>query len=225
MIIGINEGHTLSGKGTGSQGVVKETDKNRPVGKRLKEMLIEKGHIIVNCTVDYSNNDLVDVVNKANNQKLDLFLSIHLNCYDDISANGVETFSSSKQSKGYPYSIKIQEELVKRINWTNRGAKQSMFYVLKNTNAPAVLVELGFCSNKSDMDKFNVEEICKALFKGITGIEYVPNVIIEDKPNINGKTLYYRVICGSYTNKQNAINKQNELKQKGENSFLEAFYK
>ena len=57
MIIGIDMGHTLTGKGTGAVGVVKETDKNREAGKRLISMLTAKGHTVVNCTVDNSSND------------------------------------------------------------------------------------------------------------------------------------------------------------------------
>ena len=61
MIIGIDMGHTLTGKGTGAVGVVKETDKNREAGKRLISMLTAKGHTVVNWSVDKSNNDLSSV--------------------------------------------------------------------------------------------------------------------------------------------------------------------
>ena len=60
MIIGIDMGHTLSGAGTGANGFVSETQKNREVGNRLIAMLREKGHTVINCTVDTSSNDLYD---------------------------------------------------------------------------------------------------------------------------------------------------------------------
>lgn len=176
MIIGINEGHTLSGVGTGAVGIVKETDKNREIGKRLIIMLKENGHSVVDCTVDSSNNDLADACNIANKQHLDLFLSLHLNAYINSSANGVETYSLATTGKASEFSEKIQNELVTNISWSNRGCKTANFYVLKNTVAPAVLVELGFCTNKNDMDKWNTENICKALFKAITGNKYSNDV-------------------------------------------------
>lgn len=174
MIIGIDMGHTLSGLGTGAIGVVKETDKNREVGKRLIQMLQEKGHNVINCTVDKSSNDLADRVTKANKQKLDLFISLHLNCYSSVSAKGVETYSYAKSGKGNDVAKRIQKELVSTIGWKDRGKKEANFYVLRKTNASAVLVELGFCSSPQDMSLWNTEKIARALFKGITGVTYVP---------------------------------------------------
>lgn len=75
MIIGLDMGHTLSGAGTGARGYVEETVKNREAGNRLMAMLREKGHTVINCTVDKSSNDLADRVYKANAQRLDLYVS------------------------------------------------------------------------------------------------------------------------------------------------------
>ena len=169
MIIGIDMGHTLTGKGTGAVGVVKETDKNREAGKRLISMLTAKGHTVVNCTVDKSSNDLSDRVKLANKQPLDLFVSLHLNAG---GGQGVETYVYSTSSKAYSYAKSIQEELVKNVEWRNRGVKTASFYVIKNTNAPALLVELGFCDSQVDMNKWNTEKIALSLFKGITGVNY-----------------------------------------------------
>lgn len=176
MIIGVDKGHPVTGVGTGAVGYVKETDKNREIGNRFIAMLKEKGHTVVDCTVDKSNNDLADRVAKANRQYLDVFISLHLNSYSEEKANGVETFSLATAGTGDRYAKAIQSELLKSINWANRGKKEANFYVLRNTNAPAVLVELGFVTNKSDMDKWDNEKIARALFKGITGQEYVSNI-------------------------------------------------
>lgn len=206
MICGINDGHCLTGKGTGAVSVVKETDMNRKIGKRLREMLKEEGHGVIDCTVDNSNNDLADIVAKANKQHLDLFISLHLNCFSDVSAIGVETFSYAKTGNGHTYATKIQQELVNSIGWKNRGKKEADFYVLKNTNASAVLIELGFCSNKGDMDKWDTEKIAKAIFKAITGNEYVSN-----KPSVNNSnTIVYRILkegkqIGAFSKKENIL--------------------
>lgn len=223
MRIGIDMGHTLTGEGTGAVGVVKETDKNREVGKRLIAMLQEKGHTVYNCTVDKSSNDLADRVAKANKQPLDLFVSLHLNCYSNSSAHGVETFSYATTGKGNEYAKAIQHELVKAIGWYDRGKKEANFYVLRKTNASAVLVELGFCSNPLDMAKWNTEVIAKALFKGITGKEYVSNSKPQAPTKPNTPNGVYRVVVASYANKSNAEEMQDKLKKAGFNSFL-VFY-
>ena len=206
MYIGLDAGHTLSGLGTGANSYVSETTKNREVLKRLSEMLIEKGHKVHNCTVDKSNSELYDRVTKANSVNIDLFVSLHLNAYNKTNnPMGVETYHYASSSKGKQYATAIQNNLVKMVGWKNRGVKTGNFYVLKNTKAPAVLIELGFCDSKADMDLWNTETICKAIFKAITGSEYVNN-----KPLPSDNPIYRVVIdgkqIGSYRDINNIIN-------------------
>lgn len=218
-IYGIDMGHTLSGAGTGAVGVAKETDKNREVGKRLIAMLKEKGHTVVNCTVDKSNNDLADRVKLANAQKLDLFISIHLNAFNG-SADGVETYiySGSYNGKESNRSMakRINDEVAQSVGFRNRGVKENNFHVLRETIAPAVLIELGFCDSKVDMNKWNTEEIVAAMFKGITGTAYVSSTPSQTTTSNKG----FRVVCGTYSNRENAVTQQNKLKTAGFDSFL-----
>lgn len=181
MRIGIDMGHSLSGAGTGAVGIYKEVEKNREVGNRLMTMLKEKSHTVVNCSVDSASSvdsQLAGIVRKANAQALDVLVSLHLNSFNG-NAYGVETYiySGSWNGKEANRNIakKVQDKLVAQVGWYNRGVKEANFYVLRETVAPAILVELGFCDNKGDMDKWNTETIAKALFEGITGVAYVPN--------------------------------------------------
>lgn len=182
MIIGLDMGHTLSGAGTGARGYVEETVKNREVGNRLMAMLREKGHTVINCTVDKSSNDLYDRVRKANAQKLDLFVSLHLNAFKSTTSEmGVETHiyngNYSGKEANRKYAQAIQTALVQDVKWIDRKVKESNFYVLRETVAPAVLVELGFCDSQGDMNKWNTEKIAAALFRGITGTAYVASAV------------------------------------------------
>ena len=186
MIIGLDMGHTLSGAGTGARGYVAETVKNREVGNRLMAMLKEKGHTVINCTVDKSSNDLYDRVRKANAQKLDLFVSLHLNAFKSTTSEmGVETHiyngNYSGKEANRKYAQAIQTALVQDVKWIDRKVKESNFYVVRETVAPAVLVELGFCDSQGDMNKWNTEKIAAALFRGITGTAYVAPVVDTGK--------------------------------------------
>ena len=186
MIIGLDMGHTLSGAGTGARGYVAETVKNREVGNRLMAMLKEKGHTVINCTVDKSSNDLYDRVRKANAQKLDLFVSLHLNAFKSTTSEmGVETHIYNGNYNGKEanrkYAQAIQTALVQDVKWIDRKVKESNFYVVRETVAPAVLVELGFCDSQGDMNKWNTEKIAAALFRGITGTAYVAPVVDTGK--------------------------------------------
>lgn len=186
MIIGLDMGHTLSGAGTGARGYVAETVKNREVGNRLMAMLKEKGHTVINCTVDKSSNDLYDRVRKANAQKLDLFVSLHLNAFKSTTSEmGVETHIYNGNYNGKEanrkYAQAIQTALVQDVKWIDRKVKESNFYVVRETVAPAVLVELGFCDSQGDMNKWNTEKIAAALFRGITGTAYVAPIVNTGK--------------------------------------------
>lgn len=79
-IYGIDKGHAIKGS-VGASGILNEVTENRKIGNRLIEMLRERGHTVVDCSNDYSNNiteQMAGIVRKANAQPLDLFLSIHV---------------------------------------------------------------------------------------------------------------------------------------------------
>lgn len=223
MKIGIDMGHSLSGAGTGAAGKVKEVDYNRRVGNRLIEMLREKGHTVVNCTVDSAstvNNQLAGIIQKANAQSIDLFVSIHLNAFNG-HAYGTETYTCSTSSAKSKAKI-INDKVAASCGFTNRGLKTADYYVLRNTVAPACLVEVCFCDNQGDMDKWNTEKIAIAMFEGITGEKY--EVKQQDKPSV-GDT-YFRVVCGSYKDRNNAESRKKDLEDAGFTGvFLDAFKK
>ena len=83
MIVGINCGHTVSGTvGSGAVGFLNESNETRRVGYKVMEYLRAKGVTVVDCTDDYSSTvseNLKKIVDKANAQPLDLFVSIHFN--------------------------------------------------------------------------------------------------------------------------------------------------
>ena len=188
MKIGIDMGHSLSGAGTGASALLTEVVENRKIGKRLIEMLKEKGHTVINCTVDYANStdeQLAGIVAKANAQNLDLFVSIHLNAGGGHGTevyiyNGSYSFKESNRAKAKA----ICDAVANSCNFRNRGVKEENLYVLRGTIAPAVLVEVCFVDSVEDKGKLNTEAVAKAMFKGITGADYVAST------NISTKELY-----------------------------------
>lgn len=232
MIIGLDAGHTLSGAGTGaSSKYASETVKNREILNKLTAILREKGHTVVNCTVDKSSNDLADRVRLANAQNLDLFVSLHLNAYKETTdAMGVETYiwngSYSGKEANRVIAKRVNDKLVSSIGWKDRKVKEANYYVLRETIAPAILIELGFCDSKKDMELWDTTKISVALFEGITNTTYTYTSSANSNSAVSSSNdLYYRVIVGSYKDKNNAVKQQNKLKASGFDSFLEAFYK
>lgn len=223
MKIGIDMGHTLSGEGTGSQGCgYKEQNLTRELGKIVIEMLKKEGHTIYDCTVDKSSNNaqqLIDRVNKANKQPLDLFVSIHFNaCVNDVKGDGrttgTEVLLHSMSSKAKPYAERIVKKIA-NVGLKNRGVKTHNAYVLKHTKAPALLIETCFIDDRDDMNVYlkSPRKVAKAIVEGILD-KTITDVVEMPK---NG---FYRVLVGSYKDKNNAIKKQEELKSKGVEASL-----
>lgn len=170
-IYGIDMGHP---KNAGAVKILNETTENRKIGNRLIEMLKEKGHTAINCTNENHTNQLTGITNKANAQRLDLFVSIHLNAG---GGHGTETYVYNGNYSGKA-DLKakakvLNDAVVASCGFRNRGVKEANFHVLRETIAPAMLVEVCFVDSQEDANKINTEAIARAMFKAITGVEYV----------------------------------------------------
>ena len=137
------------------------------VAKDCKELwenqMGQKGIVI-------QDDDLGFVCQASNDVGADVFVSIHCNSFGQPSANGVETLYFSESGKELA-SI-MQNELLYRCQRYNRGIKyRGDLWVLKGTDAPAILVEIGFISNPAEEAEMNKESfkrdlaiaICNAL--------------------------------------------------------------
>lgn len=232
MKIGIDQGHCLKGANTGASGCgYREELLTREVGKELMTYLKQKGHTIVDCTVDTasSNSDSLEKrVKKANAQKLDLFVSLHFNsAAKDPNGNGkttgTEVWLSNINHK--PIATRVVNNLAS-LGLKNRGVKQANHYVTKNTKAPAILVECCFIDDKDDMKIYNAKKFAKAIAEGILNEKINESSTISSPSNSDSKkTIYYRAVAGSYSVRDNANAQMDKLKKLGYTPFLEAFNK
>lgn len=173
MKIGINCGHTVSGQpGCGAVGFISESDETRKVGYKLMEYLKSAGHTVVDCTNDKAastNENLSKIVAMANAQPLDLFVSIHFNAG---RGKGTEVYTYG--GKEHAEALNILKNMSK-LGFTNRGVKDgSSLYVVKRTNAKAMLIEVCFVDTKSDVELYEqrgADAVAKAICNAITGQE------------------------------------------------------
>ncbi|EJT6340410.1 MAG: N-acetylmuramoyl-L-alanine amidase [Clostridium perfringens] len=223
-IFGLDAGHCTSGADTGAQGNgYKEQDLTRQVVTYLSEYLENEGHITKYChchSASSVNESLRYRVNKANSLGVDYFVSIHLNAGGGV---GTETYICAIGGEAERVAKRVNSKLV-QYGYRDRGVKVGNLYVIKNTNASAILVECCFIDSASDMAKFNAKSIAKAIAEGLLNKTIGEVNKHESKPNNSDSSkTYYRVVVGSYTDRANAVKKQEELKAKGENSFLLAY--
>ena len=82
------------------------------------------------------------------NIKGDAFISIHNDSLDSPNANGVTVYwlQDNQEALAQTLSSSIQ----KKSLLTNKEARQQNYQVLRQTNIPAVLLELGYISNPTD---------------------------------------------------------------------------
>ena len=107
-----------------------------------------------------------------------LYVSLHANAAGSGSwytARGVEVYTSvGCSSKSVSAAKKICAAIYKDVyaidkGFKNRGHKSKNFYVVKNTNMPACLIEYAFYDNKNDIAilKNKRDLLCEATLKGI----------------------------------------------------------
>lgn len=84
----------------------------------------------------------------VNAKNADFFISLHCNASASHTGNGVEVHTY--RGRKLPQAAKVCEGLSK-LGFRNRGIKDgSGLYVVKNTNPPAMLVEMLFLDNNTD---------------------------------------------------------------------------
>ncbi len=168
MKFGIDIGHNCP-PDTGARGIKIEDNLTLDVGNRVISKLKALGHEIVECKPDRANSvgdSLRKRCAKANASKVDVFVSIHFNCFNG-QANGTEVFAAS--DTGRRIAKPVLDEILK-IGYFNRGVKSgSHLFVLKNTDMPAILIEGCFIDSQKDMSLYNAETMANAIVKGLTG--------------------------------------------------------
>ena len=106
----------------------------------------------------------------ANEWGADYFISIHTNASDNPSASGVETYAYSASGQGYALAEDIVNGLAESTGLQNRGVKlRPSLYVLRKTNMPAVLSEIGFITNPRDaaLMSGSPELFARGIYNGI----------------------------------------------------------
>ncbi|WP_291582640.1 N-acetylmuramoyl-L-alanine amidase [Clostridium sp. UBA6640] len=169
MRIAIDCGHTLIGADYGAVGIKAESNLTREVGNIVISKLKALDYNVINCTIDTCNNigkSLAYRVNQANSNNVDLFISIHFNCFNG-QAHETEVFTWGGEQ--LPEATIVLNNLV-GLGYADRGIKDgSNLYVIRNTKAKAMLIECCFCDSKEDMNKYDAEKIAGAIVEGIVG--------------------------------------------------------
>lgn len=170
------------------------------------------GEILQNNDIDVLYTRTTDVYEspfekamEANQAGVDFFVSIHRNSFPvDNQVMGVESLVYDLSGIKYEMAQNINAQL-ETVGFVNLGVTaRPNLVVLRRTNMPAVLVEVGFINSDVDNQLFddNFNDIAQAIAEGILGTLNSAGVIKEE---------YYRVQTGLFRNPANAQRMQKEL--------------
>ncbi|MFV5695148.1 N-acetylmuramoyl-L-alanine amidase family protein [Flavobacterium sp. LB3P122] len=97
-----------------------------------------------------SYEERTDFINKI---KPDLVLSLHVNSSLNNKTSGLEFYVAKETEffeKSNEIATRLHDKFSKDTNLKIAGIKTGPFYILKRSDVPAVIVELGYLTNEND---------------------------------------------------------------------------
>ena len=156
----IDQGHNPQNPNAGAEGNgLREQDLTYEIGRLTAELLAADPRFEVRLsrptaeTVLGSSNaeSLAARVNDANSWGADYFISLHANASTITSASGTEGYVYRADSPAEDLSEDIVEGISEATGLADRGVfVRPSLYVLRRTQMPATLIELGFITNRGD---------------------------------------------------------------------------
>ncbi|MEH7442687.1 N-acetylmuramoyl-L-alanine amidase CwlD [Bacillus sp. JJ1122] len=184
-IIYLDPGHGGVDPGAGEEEAF-EKDIALNVALKLRDYLQQQGALVIMTRekdVDladkglkgYSKRKVQDLKRRLdliNESEADFFATIHLNAIPSPKWKGAQTFYSTHFKENKRAAKLIQDELRRNLENTDRKAKPANeIYLLKHTNKPGVLVEIGFLSNPEEEANLRQEayqeKVAASIYEGM----------------------------------------------------------
>lgn len=184
MKIFIDPGHGGPDPGAVGNGVTEEYV-NLNVSLELARLLRDAGYDVKlyrttsdENVLENKNADLRNRAQMANNWGADYFISIHTNSSPNPDVHGVEAYVYRLGGTSERLAQSIVNSVASELGSQNRGVMQANFAVLRRTNMPAVLVELGYLTNPTEALNLNSpawqRAVAAAIFDGIVNAVGLP---------------------------------------------------
>lgn len=230
VYIGVGHG----GSDPGAVGYVTEKNVNLAMALATQKYLEARGVDTMISRTNDKTDSISNRVKEANNWNADLVIEEHNNAG---KGDGAEAFYSIVAGTGKVLAQNILDEIV-AIGQNSRGIKTKVgsngldyFGIIRDTNAPAVIVESAFVDNKADAAQIDEaheqkafgEAIGKGAIKtlkmmGFNLTEPVSKTETTTKPTTSGKL--YRVQVGAFSKRENAEALLTKLKSHGFEGYI-----
>lgn len=167
-VIMLDAGHGGKDQGT-SYGDILEKDLTLEITKKVEKELKSAGYEVELTRSKDESVNIYERVRYANQEKPDLFVSIHCNFLERGEVSGIETYyAEEKGDASRELAEKLQICMVAKTGAYDRNVRTEDFLVIKDTKMPAALIETGFLSDPGERELLQDEEYQKKLAEGIS---------------------------------------------------------
>lgn len=185
----VDAGHGgVDGGATGAKSGVAEAGLNLTMAKLVEAELTARGVAVV---LTRSGEDALAQGKKAdmaarrevmNRENVDAVVSVHMNKFSDCSVHGPMAFYMPGSDEGAKLAVAVIDAVCDAIGAPRRIANPADYYVLRESDPVAVLVECGFLSNAEDEKLLQTPAHQKLLAKGIADgvLQYLESVNMLD---------------------------------------------
>lgn len=172
-------GHGGHDSGAVGLGGLRESDVALHLASLCAQFAIQHGWTIATTRSSDKFVGLAERADRANLSRCDAFVSIHCNASTNPDASGYEIWTTKGQTAADPLAESILRSMgrafpgeVARLDKADGdGDKEAGFAVLRETHAPAVLVEVGFISHPETEAKMHSGEwlasVARAIVDGL----------------------------------------------------------
>ncbi len=169
-LIMIDPGHGGTDGGAIGNGLI-EKEINLDIALRLRSLLEAQGATVVMTRSADSRVELTERSAMANLILPDAVVCIHANSVISEGPNGTETYYFNTEELSRELALSVQKSLVDRIKLTSRGIFSKDYHMVAATLSPAILVEVGFLSNRQDAimlaDSAFRQKAAEGIFDGV----------------------------------------------------------
>ncbi len=155
---------SIGGAGTYEKDVTLLTARN--VERKLKE---QGARVVMTREAD-TTISLKERTAIAQTEQADLFISIHFDAFETGDVYGMTTYYNKPQDRGIAETL--HDQLFKTdMDTKDRGVQFGDYHVIRENAKPAVLLELGYISNRTEEARMKTESfqarISKAIASGV----------------------------------------------------------
>lgn len=171
----IDPGHGGHDPGATSVTGVHEKTINYDVAEKVAAILERRG---LSVTLTRQRSEYIELETRAeiaNRRNADLFVSLHADSAPSPSAQGFTIYVANAASADSQRAARDIARAMATTGLENRGVRREDYRVLRTSQVPAVLVEMGYLSNRQDatrlQDSAFQDKLAAAIATGI--IDYL----------------------------------------------------